>query len=169
MPRHRVLTPLRWSDMDIYGHVNNVQFLRIMEEARVIAFSEGTTGSQMVPTGLLVVRTEIEYLNELVYRPEPIAVDLWVTRVGAADFDMGYELLDEAPDDASGNGAATVYARAEITLVAFDLATQKPRRITPEDRKLLADWEDGPVRWRRRRGDRPARPAARPETQPTTT
>ena len=41
MPRHRVLTPLRWSDMDAYGHVNNVQFLRLLEDARVIAFGLG--------------------------------------------------------------------------------------------------------------------------------
>ena len=39
MPRTRVLTPLRWSDMDAYGHVNHVQFLRLLEDARVVAFA----------------------------------------------------------------------------------------------------------------------------------
>ena len=151
MPRHRVLTPLRWSDMDIYGHVNNVQFLRIMEEARVIAFSDVPDSDDALPdTGLLVARTEIEYLNPLLYRPSPIAVDIWVTRVGAVDFDMAYEVLDE-----DGSGTDTVYARAETTLVAFDLATQRPRRLSEEDRGRLAAWHDSPVRWRRRRGDRP--------------
>lgn len=29
---------LRWGDMDAYGHVNNVQIVRLMEEARVLAF-----------------------------------------------------------------------------------------------------------------------------------
>ncbi|MFM6850406.1 MAG: thioesterase family protein, partial [Terrabacter sp.] len=29
---------LRWSDMDAYAHINNVQFLRLLEDARVIAF-----------------------------------------------------------------------------------------------------------------------------------
>lgn len=157
MPRHRVLTPLRWSDMDIYGHVNNVQFLRIMEEARVIAFSDVADGDETLPaTGLLVARTEIEYLNPLLYRPAPIAVDIWVTRVGAAEFDMAYEVLDR---DATGSGTGAVYARAETMLVAFDLTTQRPRRLSADDRRRLAAWDDSPVRWKRRRGDRPARTA----------
>ena len=33
-----VHVPLRWSDMDAYGHVNNVQFLRLLEDARVTGF-----------------------------------------------------------------------------------------------------------------------------------
>src|ERR687886_344809 len=43
MPRTRVLTPLRWSDMDAYGHVNNVQFLRLLEDARVVDARAETT------------------------------------------------------------------------------------------------------------------------------
>jgi acyl-CoA thioester hydrolase len=39
MPARRVLVPLRWSDMDAYGHVNNVQFLRLLEDARVVLFA----------------------------------------------------------------------------------------------------------------------------------
>ena len=34
------LVPLRWSDMDAYGHVNNVQYLRLLEEARITAFAQ---------------------------------------------------------------------------------------------------------------------------------
>ena len=33
---YRVEVPLRWSDMDAYGHVNNVQYLRLLEDARVV-------------------------------------------------------------------------------------------------------------------------------------
>ena len=36
----RVDVPLRWSDMDAYGHVNNVQFLRLLEDARVVGFEQ---------------------------------------------------------------------------------------------------------------------------------
>lgn len=27
--------PLRWADMDAYGHINNVQYLRLLEQSRV--------------------------------------------------------------------------------------------------------------------------------------
>ena len=29
---------MRWSDKDVYGHVNNARFLTLFEEARVAAF-----------------------------------------------------------------------------------------------------------------------------------
>ncbi|MET1034992.1 MAG: thioesterase family protein, partial [Arthrobacter sp.] len=29
---------MRWGDMDAYGHINNVQIVRILEEARIAAF-----------------------------------------------------------------------------------------------------------------------------------
>ena len=29
---------LRWSDLDAYGHVNNAEMLRLLEEARIQAF-----------------------------------------------------------------------------------------------------------------------------------
>jgi acyl-CoA thioester hydrolase len=149
MSRHRVLTPLRWSDMDAYGHINNVQFLRLFEEARVVALADGLpAGGDLASTGLIVARTEIEYLLPLLYRPAPIAIDLWVTRIGAADFDMAYEVLDRTE---AGGGPGTIYARAESTLVAFDLQSQKPRRITGSEKERLEGWRDGPVRWRRRR------------------
>ncbi|MFD7901658.1 acyl-CoA thioesterase, partial [Kitasatospora sp. NPDC059747] len=35
MARHIYACPLRWSDMDAFGHVNNVVFLRYLEEARI--------------------------------------------------------------------------------------------------------------------------------------
>jgi acyl-CoA thioester hydrolase len=149
MPRHRVLTPLRWSDMDAYGHVNNVQFLRLIEDARVVAFAAtgSDEGGSLVDTGLLVARSEIEYLHPLVYRVAPVAIDLWVTDVAGASFEMGYEVLDEG----GGDEPAVVYARAETTMVIYDLVRHRPRRLAPEERQRLDAWLDGPVPWRHRR------------------
>ena len=38
MARLEVDVQLRWSDMDAYAHVNNVEMLRLLEEARIEAF-----------------------------------------------------------------------------------------------------------------------------------
>lgn len=137
--------------MDAYGHVNNVQFLRLLEDARVIAFAArgSDDGGSVVNTGLLVARSEIEYLRPLVYRTEPVAIDLWVTSVSGASFDMGYEVLDEHGE---GSRPPQVYARAETTLVVFDLERHRPRRMTGPERVTLAEWRDGPVAWRNRGG-----------------
>jgi acyl-CoA thioester hydrolase len=148
--------------MDAYGHINNVQFLRLIEEARVLALSDSLleAGADLPATGLLVARSEIEYLEPLLYRTVPVAIDLWISRIGAADFDMGYEVLDRTE---SGGGTGRVYARAETMLVAFDLKAGRPRRIAPDERAHLQDLMDAPVRWQRRR-----RPTATPATPSAT-
>ena len=38
MTRLEIPVQLRWSDMDAYQHVNNVEMLRLLEEARIEAF-----------------------------------------------------------------------------------------------------------------------------------
>jgi acyl-CoA thioester hydrolase len=144
-PRYRVEIPLRWSDMDAYGHVNNVQFLRLLEDARVIAFRDwfGQERS-LLEEGVLVARHEIEYLAPLDFRHEPTSVDMWVTRIAGASFDVAYELRDPA------EVGSTLYARAETTLVAYDFATLSPRRLRPDERAALKGLAGDEVlfRWR---------------------
>jgi len=142
-----VLVPLRWSDMDAYGHVNNAQFLRLLEDARVAAlprwFPEGLA---LLERGILVVRHEIEYRAQLDYRPEPVAIDLWVTRIGGAGYDLGYVVRDP-----HGIGAGTVFAVAETSMALFDFAANAPRRATTAERECLAAQLGGPVPLRKRR------------------
>jgi acyl-CoA thioester hydrolase len=144
---YRVDVPLRWSDMDAYGHVNNVQFLRLLEDARVIAFHEwfGQDRS-LLKEGVLVARHEIEYLAPLDFRHAPVSVDMWATKISGASFDLAYELRDPA------EVGPTLYARAETTLVAYDFATLSPRRLSPDQRAVLKGVAGDPVpfRWRLR-------------------
>lgn len=146
--RYRVNVPLRWSDMDAYGHVNNVQFLRLLEDARVIGFEEWFGQDRSVlAEGIIVARHEIEYLAPLLYRVPPIVVEMWATRLGGAGFDLAYEVRDGAAE-----GEDTVYARAETTLVLYDFATSTPRRMDDALRATLQSHsgEPAPFRWRRR-------------------
>ncbi len=144
---YRVDVPLRWSDMDAYGHINNVQFLRLLEDARVIAFEQwfGQDRS-LLKEGVLVARHEIEYLAPLDFRHAPISVDMCVTQMGGASFDLGYEVRDPA------EVGPTVYARAETTLVAYDFEVVSPRRLRVDEREVLKAFAGAPVpfRWRAR-------------------
>lgn len=144
---YRTQVPLRWSDMDAYGHVNNVQYLRLLEDARVIGFREwfGEDRS-LLDAGVVVSRHEIEYLAPLTYRPQPIEVDMWVTSVHGAGFNLGYAVRD--PESLG----ETVYALAETGLVLYDFTTASPRRLTKADRAILATHAGDAVafRWSRR-------------------
>ncbi|PRY61376.1 acyl-CoA thioester hydrolase [Knoellia remsis] len=144
---YRTEVPLRWSDMDAYGHVNNVQYLRLLEDARVIGFREwfGTEKS-VVDAGVVVSRHEIEYVAPLTYRPQPIEVDMWVTGVFGAGFNLGYAVRDP---EALGE---KVYAVAETGLVLYDFRAEVPRRLSEGEREVLRIHQGEPVpfRWSRR-------------------
>ncbi|MFF7387235.1 acyl-CoA thioesterase [Streptomyces scabiei] len=127
--RHIYRCPLRWADMDAYGHVNNVVFLRYLEEARIdFLFRPEKDFKQ----GSVVARHEIDYKRQLVHRHQPVDVELWVTEIRAASFTITYEVKD--PDQ--------VYVRASTVIVPFDFATQRPRRITSEEREFLEGYRD---------------------------
>jgi acyl-CoA thioester hydrolase len=127
--RHVYQATLRWSDMDAYRHVNNVQYLRYLEEARVdMMFTLGQReGAKTLAEGVVIARHEIDYRRPLVWRPEPVRVETWVTEIKAARFQLGYEVLD---DDG-------VYARATSVLVPYDLTETRPRRLNAEERAYL--------------------------------
>ncbi len=146
---YRVQVPLRWSDMDAYGHVNNVQFLRLLEDARVLGFREWFgEAPTMLDEGVVVARHEIEYRAPLSYRYAPIEVDMWVTGISAAGFDLGYAVRDP---EAVGT---ELYAVAETGLVLFDFAASRPRRLAEAERSALGVHLGDPVPLRWHRGER---------------
>ncbi|MFF7639261.1 thioesterase family protein [Streptomyces canus] len=127
--RHIYRCPLRWADMDAYGHVNNVVFLRYLEEARIDFLFRPEKDFQQ---GSVVARHEIDYKRQLVHRHAPVDIELWVTEIRAASFTIAYEVKDG--DD--------VYVRASTVIVPFDFAAQRPRRITAEEREFLEEFRD---------------------------
>jgi acyl-CoA thioester hydrolase len=134
MARHVYLCPLRWSDMDAYQHVNNVQYLRYLEDARVhmLATHAKENAADILRSGVVVVSHQIAYRYPLVYRPEPVPIETWVSKAGAVSFTISYEIKD--PD--------RLYATASTVLAAFDFTTEKLRRLTPDERSLLAGYVD---------------------------
>jgi acyl-CoA thioester hydrolase len=147
---------LRWSDMDAYAHINNVQFLRLLEDARVIGFRDwfGRERS-LLDVGVLVSRHEIEYRHPLGFRHEPVEIQMWVSRIGGAGFDVAYVVTDpDGVGDAAGDGVGglrTIYAVAETELALYDFASASPRRMRPEERQVLDQLFGDPAPFRRRR------------------
>ncbi|MEU3740130.1 MULTISPECIES: thioesterase family protein [unclassified Streptomyces] len=134
MSRHIYSCPLRWSDMDAFGHVNNAVFLRYLEEARIdfmFRLAPGD-GSPSFSGGSVVARHEIDYVRPLVHRHSPVTIESWVTKIGAASLTISYEVKD--PEQ--------VYVRASTIVVPFNLEAQRPRRITADEKAVLLTYMD---------------------------
>ena len=134
MARHIYDCPLRWADMDSLGHVNNVVYVDYLQEARVdmLRVHAPVKGGEELAEGVVVVRHEVEFVSPLVFRPEPVRVESWVTQIRAATFTLAYEILDELPD-----GERRVYLRAKTVLTPFVFAQERPRRVTEAEREVL--------------------------------
>lgn len=134
MTRHTFLLKSRWSDLDAYRHVNNVTWLEYLQEARadMLFVHAPDRGAARLADAILVVRAEIDYRRPMVFRQEPYAIQLWVSKLGAASFTISYEIAD--PPAAGGS---TVYGRAQTVLAPVDLESGAPRRLTPQEREVL--------------------------------
>jgi acyl-CoA thioester hydrolase len=110
---------MRWADMDLLGHVNNVTYLDYIAEAREDLFAGSLTGRAPV------TRQRVEFVSPLVFHRHPVLVDSWVTDVSDESVALAHEIYD-APGTSEGERA--VYARVSTTL-----ATQLP----PLERDVL--------------------------------
>ena len=125
---------MRWSDMDAYGHVNNVVFLAYFEMARVDLFFDRASLEEQtgLRQGTVVAGHEIRYKLPVVYSREPLDVQIWVSGIRAAAFSCHYELFDH------GRRAVT----GSTLLVPFDFAIDRPRRLSPAEKAFLARYVD---------------------------
>jgi len=119
--------------MDSLGHVNNVTYVDYLQEARVdmLRIHAPESGTEDLAEGVVVVRHDIEFLAPLVFRPEPVRIETWVTRIRVASFELGYEILDQR------DGTRELYTRASTVLAPYVFTTERPRRIRPEERATL--------------------------------
>lgn len=150
MARIHIPVHLRWGDLDAYNHLNNVQSMRILEEARVRAFWRMDAEPGEVPSAVLggltgdgtqtlIASHHVEYLLPVPYQREPLEVQLWLSRIGGADVEIGYEVFCHA-------GLAF---RATTTMVFTDAATGRPLRMDRELRAVLESFAGDAVEFRR--------------------
>ncbi len=155
--RLRIEVPVRWADLDAYGHVNNVEVLRLLEEARIQAFwrhGEDSAPTAVIDSGpqaathTFVASTEVEYLAPIGYHRDPMIVELWIGHLGGASIDVCYRVL--APD-APADAAPVPSVQARTTIVVVDAATGRPRRLTADERAAWQPYVEESIAFRRRR------------------
>ena len=138
--RHVYECPMRWADLDMLGHVNNVVYVDYLQEARVdMLRSHAQRESGELTEGVVVVRHEVTYLSPLTFRFRPVKIECWVTEIRAATFTMAYEVFHD-----DGEGGRVVYLRASTVLSPYVFQGEHPRRLTAEEQKTLETYYEPP-------------------------
>ncbi len=118
---HRFPLAVRWGDMDAYGHVNNVSFLRYLESGRV-AYADAVYGRSIKADGenVILADTQCSFKHQLHY-PAEITILSRTSRVGRTSMTMEQMIL-LAPNE-------VVVATSRSVMVWFDFAHQRPAPV----------------------------------------
>ncbi|WAP70481.1 acyl-CoA thioesterase [Jiella pelagia] len=124
-PLLRTLTT-RWSDNDVYGHMNNVVHYSLFDSA---------VNGWLIETGLLdlkggeeiglVVETGCRYHGELAF-PDPVTAGIGISRLGRSSVRYEIALFRGAAESAAAEGF--------FVHVNVDRATRRPVAIGPDRR-----------------------------------
>ena len=82
-------TPTRWGDCDMFGHVNNVQFVRYFESGRLDYFHrllELASGPDVV-NSLIIADIHVTFLRQI-HHPSALEVGTRISRLGNSSFDF---------------------------------------------------------------------------------
>jgi len=117
---------LRFSDIDMLGHVNNVAYAALIESGR-IAYAREVLGMNRWPGVILVMaRIEIDYRAELHY-PAVVQIGSRLMRIGRTSLVLGNSVF-------RGDLCA---ATSVTTLVIIDSSTRRPVAIEAAARAKL--------------------------------
>ena len=126
---HRFPLTVRWSDLDSYGHVNNVKFYDYLQEARIALINESVHWPP--ETVWMVARQDVDYLAPLDFRTEPYEVGTLITAIGNRSFTLAVEIRDP--------GSGTVYASGGTVVVGtFPLNTAQREALAAFTESALA-------------------------------
>ncbi len=121
-----------WSEMDTYQHVNNVNFMKYMQSARV-QFWEVTGLSKLyteTKKGPMLVSTKCDFKNPLFF-PGNVLIKTKVEFMKNSSFGLYHKLY---------NDQGVLCAEGHDVAVCFDFNTDKTFSITNELRQLMSKY-----------------------------
>ncbi|WP_417744091.1 acyl-CoA thioesterase [Rosistilla oblonga] len=129
-----VRIPIQWGDLDAYGHVNNVVYMKWFEHVRCL-YGE-RVGVEVVSrdsgTGAIVASVQCKYLRQLNF-PGDVAVGVRVCRVSIGSVSLECLIVDEA--------TGVPAAQATCDVVLYNFAQQKPVPVPDAIREAVEKLE----------------------------
>lgn len=114
---HTCTIPIRWGDMDAYGHVNNTVYFRYMEQARVEWCEQlGVTVGPSSEVSPVIINASCTFLAPMNY-PGEVEVKTFVGPLGRSSIPTYVEMRLVGED--------TLYAEGAAKIVWMDVGTGK--------------------------------------------
>jgi acyl-CoA thioester hydrolase len=105
---HQMNMPIRWGDMDAFGHVNNAVYFRYMEQARVEWITSLGYGVAGRDESMLMVNGFCNFHQQLAY-PGELILNTYIGNIGCSSLDVFTAMaLTTDPDTMAAVGGATM-------------------------------------------------------------
>ncbi|GAB09600.1 hypothetical protein GOARA_043_00750 [Gordonia araii NBRC 100433] len=130
-----VKVPVRWSDMDVFQHINHARMVTLLEEARIPWLFYDERPTAQLREGCVVVDLHVKYQGQLRHDQSPIEVTMFVEKLRSVDFVVGYEVRPAGADPESKPSVV-----ATTHLASFSIDSQRPRRMTDEEKDYLREF-----------------------------
>ncbi len=104
---HVTTMPIRWGDMDAYGHVNNTVYFRYMEQARVEWIEEMQVPVRLGGDGPVIINASCTFLIPMNY-PGTVEVRTYVGAIGRSSCETLVEMRIVGDERIYAEGAAKV-------------------------------------------------------------
>ncbi|MGU3436014.1 acyl-CoA thioesterase [Actinomycetes bacterium M1A6_2h] len=127
---------VRWSDMDVYQHINHARMVTLLEEARIPWLMADGVPTASLRNSAVIADLHVRYRGQLRHQDSPLDVFMWTSKVRAVDFTANYEVR---PHGAPMSSPPAIVASTQIA--TFDIDTQRLRRLTTEERDYLLRWQ----------------------------
>ncbi len=153
---HEIRLAVADADIDVQDHVNNVVYLRWVQDVAIAHWEALATDAMRANTFWVVRRHELEYLFPALPGDEIIA-RTWVGAATAATFERHTEIRRAAD--------RKLLAKARSVWCVLDPGSGRPRRIDKELRERFAAGEKGPRNTRKDAEERPENQGAESRNQ----
>jgi acyl-CoA thioester hydrolase len=127
----RIELRIDWSDLDAFGHVNNLAILRYAQTARLNYMESLAMMKDHAETGIapVLASTSCQFRKELFY-PGSVTVRTWVDQARTTSFHMRHQVVD---------GAGDCVAEMHDVLVMFDYRRHVKQPIPEEMRVRMTE------------------------------
>lgn len=132
--KFKTLIPIRFSDMDAFGHVNNAVYLTYFEIARSNYWREIVQWN-WDETGIILGRSEINYLKPIT-RHDQIACYVRTTRIGNSSFDVMHVLVKLSTN------SEEICTTGKTVCISYDYGANKSVRIPLNERERMIAYDE---------------------------
>lgn len=115
-----------WGDMDAFGHVNNVQYYRYIESARIAYFDALQVFTEDALT--VVASSQCKYLKPVFY-PDQLTIYTRIDEMRNSAIRMHYILWSEQQNQVVAEGEAVVVFVDKIEMKKMNIPTALRERI----------------------------------------